>query len=74
MVIRDLFAKLDRVPPSLRGGTGSPVYAKQTPQLLSQGYIQYVKVFRQTNHLMFSSVYDSRVASRYWTDNRLVSN
>ena len=47
------------------------LFAKQIPELLSQGYIHYVKVDIQTNKPP-TSVYDSRVASRYRTDHRLV--
>ena len=49
------------------------LFAKQIPELLSQGYIHYVKVDIRTNKpLNVEFSYASHVASRYKTDHRLV--
>ena len=49
-------------------------FMKQTPELLSKGYIQYVKEDIRTNKsLNVQFRYASHVVSRYKTDHRLVS-
>ena len=48
-------------------------FVKQTPPLLSQGYIHYVKVDIRTNKpLNVQFCYASHVASGYKTDHRLI--
>ena len=51
------------------------LFAKQPPELLSQGYIHYVKVDIRTNKpLNVQFRYASHVVSRYKTHHRLVLN